>query len=200
MQDDELDGPLPQSLSVLSESLYADCKVYTVYKQRCRYLLDGREGDFYTMRCPNWVQVLALTREGQLILVKQYRIGIQAFQLETPGGALDPGESPEAGAARELLEETGYVGAKPLCIGSSYPNPALQENTVYYVLIRDCYYQASPYHDPMEDLTIHLYPLTEAFASRKKGLFKHALVLNAFYFLEQYLSQDSLCTTPELRS
>lgn len=192
MQKDDL---LPQSLRVLSESFHADCKVYSVYKQRCQYPLDGREGDFYIMRCPDWVQVLALTRELKLILVKQYRMGIQALQLETPGGALETGESPELGAARELLEETGYVGASPVCIGSSYPNPALQNNRVYYVLISDCCYQGSPSQDPMEDLSVHRYSLPEVFALRKKGTFQHALVLNAFYFLEQYLATYPLCST-----
>lgn len=192
--------PLPKPLKVLCESFHADCKIYSVYKQRCQYPADGREGDFYIMRCPSWVQVLALTEEAKIILVKQYRIGIKAFQLETPGGALDAGESPEAGGARELLEETGYVGSSPVCIGFSYPNPALQDNKVYYVLISDCKYQGSPYKDPMEDLTVHLYPLDEAFALRKKGEVQHALVLNAFYFLEQFLAQDPLCSTPKALS
>lgn len=185
------DDCLPEALTVLNESFHASCSVYDVYKQRCKYLKDGREGDFYVMQCPDWVQVLALTPDQDIILVNQYRVGIKHFQLESPGGALNPGESPEAGAARELLEETGYAGSAAVHMGFSYPNPALQNNRVHYVLIANCTYQAKPSQDPMENIQVKRYPLAEAFAMLKDGTMQHALVISAFYFLEQYLAKTS---------
>lgn len=179
----------PEPLTVLTESFHAHCSVYSVYKQRCKYLKNGREGDFYVMQCPDWVQVLALTPERNIVLVKQYRVGIRDFQLETPGGGLNPDESPEAGAARELLEETGYAGSEAVHLGFNYPNPALQNNKVHYVCIHNCMHQAKPSQDPMEDIQAGVYSLEEAFAMLKEGVLQHALVVNAFYFLQNYLAK-----------
>ena len=66
-------------------------------------------GDGFTIRCADWCNVVAVTPDDCLVLVWQYRFGIEGFSLEIPGGVVDPGESPEQAARRELQEETGYV-------------------------------------------------------------------------------------------
>ena len=63
--------------------------------------------DAYTFACPDWASVVAITTSGELVLVRQYRHGIDGPSLETPGGLIDEGEDPAAAARRELLEETG---------------------------------------------------------------------------------------------
>ena len=68
---------------------------------------------WYMLDWPDWVHVLALTRDDRAVLVRQWRPGLGAASLELPGGAMDPGEEdPVASGRRELLEETGYEAAQ----------------------------------------------------------------------------------------
>ena len=73
-------------------------------------LSDGSVSDFYIKKEKDNVCILALTKESEVILAKQFRPGPEEVLLELPGGGIDPGETPEQAAARELLEETGYKG------------------------------------------------------------------------------------------
>src|SRR4051812_19123690 len=73
----------------------------------------GLAHDFYVLHLADAVSVVATTTDHRLILVRQFRAGSGRDSLETPGGLLDPGEDPLAAGARELLEETGYVGDPP---------------------------------------------------------------------------------------
>ena len=63
--------------------------------------------DFYVLESAGWVNVIPLTPEEDIILIRQYRHGIQGFTLEIPGGIIEPGDTPEGAASRELFEETG---------------------------------------------------------------------------------------------
>ena len=58
-----------------------------------------REHRFLVLRAPDWVNVIALTPQGETVLVEQYRHGTERLTLEIPGGAVDPGEPPRAAAA-----------------------------------------------------------------------------------------------------
>src|SRR3712207_5336243 len=84
-----------------------DCRIFKVRHDFSHIEGSDRKGDFYVLESPNWVNVIPVTPEGKVLLVAQYRHGSGAISLETPGGMLEPGESPEVAAARELREETG---------------------------------------------------------------------------------------------
>ena len=73
----------------------------------------GREEPvrFVQLRCPDWVNVIPITEDGRVILIRQYRSGTHEITLEIPGGMVDPGEDPQTSATRELTEETGWVAA-----------------------------------------------------------------------------------------
>lgn len=74
-------------------------------------LPDGRVNpEFYVLEYPDWVNVIAITREGEMVMERQYRYGLGATNYEICAGVMEEGETPEEAARRELEEETGYVG------------------------------------------------------------------------------------------
>lgn len=64
---------------------------------------------YFTLNCADYLSIVALNSNDELVLVRQYRPAVEAYTLELPGGHVELGETPLAGAARELTEETGYI-------------------------------------------------------------------------------------------
>jgi 8-oxo-dGTP pyrophosphatase MutT (NUDIX family) len=130
---------------------------------------------------PDWVHVLALTRDGEAVLVRQFRAGIHGDTLEFPGGIVEPDETPEQAGARELQEETGFVAARWTSLGSCYPNPALQTNRLHTFVAHDCRKVAEPRLDPGEDARVELVPAASLRARVTSGEITHGLVLASLY-------------------
>src|SRR4051812_5610502 len=110
---------------------------YTVLKVREDIYADPRTGDEHPrvfIDTPEWCNIIAVTPEDQLVLIRQYRFGVGASTLEIPGGLVERGEDPAAAAARELEEETGYVAGRVVPLGAVHPNPALQGNRCHSFL------------------------------------------------------------------
>ena len=84
--------------------------LFRLRRERFRSRASGRVHDYYVMHLADAVNVIALTPDRRVVLVRQFRAGSDSDSLETPGGLLEPGEDPRAAGARELLEETGYAG------------------------------------------------------------------------------------------
>src|SRR3989304_4823259 len=118
---------------VRSENLNS-YKVFSTRKDISISPITGENHDFYVVEAPNWVNVVAITADDQMILIEQYRHGTRSITLEIPGGMVDPDESPLEAARRELLEETGHDCDEWVCIGTINPNPAIQSNTCYTFL------------------------------------------------------------------
>ncbi len=132
----------------------------------------------------DWVNVVALTPQREVVLIEQYRHGIEEITLEIPGGMIDRDEQPSRAGERELREETGYVGDSVTVIGTAHPNPAFQSNHVHTVLVTNARKVAETQFDHGEDIAVHLVPLSEVRGLIRERRITHSLVLLAFYWLE----------------
>ncbi len=179
---DATHGPLEPFVTLAREPLL-DARVFRVERLRRRSARTGRDHEFFHIAAGSWVNVVALTREGHLVLVRQERHGVEAPTLEIPGGMVDEGEDPAVAALRELAEETGYVGRVAEPLGWVHPNPALQSNRCYTFLVRDVV-AGPPHPDEGEDLEVSTVPLACARDLVRRGEITHALVVAALYLVE----------------
>ena len=165
-------------------------------RQRCRIFdldevrfqsPDGRPpGSFWVIDAPDWINVIPLTPDRQVLLVRQYRFGVEEFSLEIPGGMCDPGEDPLRTAQRELREETGYEAREMIELGWVHPNPAVQTNRCHSYLARDVVRVGDPQPDPNEQLELVSVPLDEVHELLATGKITHSLVHAAFLHFSRY--------------
>jgi len=167
-------------------------KLFTLRHARCRSPHTGRESVFTRLLCPEWVNVIAVTRDGELLAVEQFRHGHQEPSLEIVGGVCDPGEEPLESARRELLEETGHLADEIVSLGFSHPNPAIQDNRCHFFLALGCHPVAELDLDPSEELRVWSLNWDEMEGRLRSGEISHALVLNAFYRLTLWEGWEEL--------
>lgn len=122
-------------------------------------LPDGRiNPEYYILEYPDWVNVIAFTKDGQMILERQYRHGLGKTCYELPCGVIEEGEEPLEAAKRELLEETGYAGGVWQAWMTLSPNASANSNLVHCFLARDVEKVAEQDLDPTEDIAVSLHP------------------------------------------
>ena len=130
--------------------------------------------NFYCIEFPHWVNVVPITKNNELIIVKQYRHGLEEYTLETPGGVVDPGETPLSTAQRELLEETGYIGDFT-SLGKVAANPAIQGNFCHMYMVQNCVKASKQNLDPTEEIDIMLVPLNDVVSYINSEKIVHSL-------------------------
>lgn len=150
--------------------------------------ITGDSHPFYRIHSPAWVNVVALTEQDELVMVRQFRHGSRVVTLEIPGGLVDPGEAPEVAAARELLEETGFRAGRLTSLGSINPNPALFANRCHMQVAQDCVRVAEIQNSATEETIVELLPLAELHEVLRNGGIDHALVVAALYAFELWRS------------
>jgi 8-oxo-dGTP pyrophosphatase MutT (NUDIX family) len=144
-----------------------------------------QEHDFFVIESVDWVNVVALTSDQQLVMVEQYRHASNTVELEIPGGMIDAKDgSPEMAGRRELREETGYEGEPARVIGQILPNPAIMSNNCFTVLIENCRCAHPVEFDRGEDLITRLVPVSEISRLVAGGRIRHSLVAVALYHFE----------------
>lgn len=117
--------------------------------------------EYYVLEYPNWVNMVGITRENKLVMVRQYRHGAAEILLELPAGVIEPGELPEEAAKRELLEETGYSFDSIEYICELYPNPATSANITYTYLLKGGHKTQEQALDPSEDIDVEVLEIDQ---------------------------------------
>lgn len=177
-------APEPSRWESGEHNLLAKTRIFTVRTTRYRHPVRASERDFVVIDAPDWVNVIALTPDGRIVLVRQFRFGIDAFSLEIPGGVIETGEEPLAAGVRELREETGYTGPAPRILGAVHPNPAFQNNRCHFVLVENATASHPLGWDPDEEIQITALPVEDVFKLARTGGITHGLVLNALLLFE----------------
>ncbi len=149
---------------------------------------NGHTDKYYIINCPDWVNVVPVTTDGKIIMIRQWRHGINAESLEVPGGVIDPSDStPSKAALRELEEETGYSSQEIISLGKVRPNPAIQTNYCHFFFATNCTLKGNQNLDLGEDIEVSLLRLEEIPALIEKEIICHSLPICAIY---RFLNTD----------
>ncbi|MDE0222475.1 MAG: NUDIX hydrolase [Spirochaetaceae bacterium] len=157
---------------------------HPLFKVECQEIAAGEDRrDVVAIHTGNWVNVIPIRDDGQVVLIRQWRFGIAAPTLEIPGGVVDPGESPHEAAQRELLEETGYRAARWTPLGAVHPNPAFMSNECSMFLAEGLEWVETPRGDGDEEIDVDSAPLASIPDLIRDGRISHSLVIVAFHLL-----------------
>ena len=111
---------------------------------------------WFVMDFPNWVNVIAITQEGDFVMIDQYRHALGKTHYELVAGVVDEGETPLQAAMRELSEETGYEGGEWQAFMQLSPNPTNHTNMSYTFLATGVEKMREPHQEPSEDIHVHI--------------------------------------------
>jgi ADP-ribose pyrophosphatase len=177
--------------SRLDSQVLGDYRIFRLREDTSRSPRTGREHNFFVLETGDWTNVIPITQNGQVVLIRQYRHGIESVTLEIPGGMVGPDDDdPVEAAERELLEETGYRAEKLIHIGTMAPNPAILDNYLHTFLAEDARPVASPQPEGTEDIEFDLVDISDIPELIASGQINHALVIAAFYFFDQYRKRN----------
>ena len=124
---------------------------------------------YHVIEAADWVNVVAISEAGCILLVEQYRHAVTRTMMEIPAGHVDAGEVPEAAAHRELKEETGYAGGTWYALGVLHPAASRFNNQVHSFLALGVTKVAAPAHHESETLHLHEIPWVEFVEGLRAG-------------------------------
>ena len=177
--------------ALVNREKIADYYIFDVDKTVKKSPRTGKEHTFFVLDSPDWVNVIPVTADDNVVMIRQIRHGIDAPVLEIPGGMVDDEDGdPAAAAARELLEETGYTADRFIRIGSVTPNPAFLNNRLFTYLALNAHQVQQPEFDGSEDIEVEEIPRDQIPTLIAGGKIHHALVVAAFYHLERFREQQ----------
>jgi 8-oxo-dGTP pyrophosphatase MutT (NUDIX family) len=136
---------------------------------------------YYVIHEKDWVHIFALTDDGRLLVVRQFRYAANVECVELPGGVIDQGEEPLAAAQRELLEETGYTANTWRAIGRMYANAARQANSIHLFLASGLSKVAAQNLDETEEIEFEFATINGIHAMIEANEFSQALHIASFY-------------------
>lgn len=169
-----------------SETKLGDYRILDMYSVDRSNPSGTIRGEFYYLKAHNWVNIMPITKDNKVVLVKQYRHGSDSITLELPAGLVEQGEEPLKAAIRECIEETGYESeSQPELLGTVLPNPAFIKNKCYIYLWKDCELKHKQNLDKDEEIEIVVLDFEEVKEKIRTGEINHSIALNCFFFYSQ---------------
>ena len=157
---------------------------FTILRVHEDWFVDPRDGTEHPraiIDADDWANVVALTPDDKVVMVRQFRFGSQSDSLELPGGVVGAHETPPQAAARELEEETGYRHASIEPIGWLWSNPAHFTNRVHTFLARGCERVHDGRPEGSEDLVVEVVQRHAIPELIRTGEIRHALHVAALH-------------------
>ena len=174
----------------VSETVLLESSFMEIVQRDCRTSDDvqpPRTHRFYLFKSRDWCNIIPVTEDGKIVMVKQFRAGINEHTVEIPGGVADGVDRDiQESALREMTEETGYTlvpGARCVKLGASFPNPAIQDNRTHSFVVGPVRKTQEQKLDPGEMIDVVEVPFAQIPEMIRSGEISHALMLNAFLFL-----------------
>lgn len=164
------------------DSAYDEDAGLILFDKRIDHMRNPRNDQVFerlVLESVDWVNMVAIDRDGHCVMIRQFRFGVGYTTLETPGGMVDPGEDSHGAAQRELLEETGYASQKWTYLGAVEPNPAFHNHLCHHWLAEDAYLAREQDLGDGELIAVELMSPDEVRAAVVSGELKHALALSA---------------------
>ena len=161
----------------------------TVRRDHVR-LPNGQENkNYYVLEYPDWINVIAITEDGQFLIEKQYRHGLGITEYEICAGVIEPGEEPLAAARRELMEETGFGGGEWKKMMTLCANPSSQNNLAHCFVAKGVKKIGEQHLDRTEDIEPILMTVDEVRELLVGNHCKQALMAAPLwrYFAENHL-------------
>jgi 8-oxo-dGTP pyrophosphatase MutT (NUDIX family) len=134
---------------------------------------NDKDMPFYVMEFADWVNVVPLTEDMNIVMIKQYRAGIDEVCIEIPGGIIDEDEDPILAAKRELIEETGYSCERIRLLKKVSGNPAIQNNFVFLYLAEGVKAYTEQNLDEDEKIEVFEKPMKEVKSMLEEGQIHH---------------------------
>lgn len=150
-------------------------------------LPDGRViPEYYVLEYPDWVNVIAITKDGQFVMERQFRYAAGMTCYEIPCGVADEGETPLEAIQRELMEETGYGGGEWKLLMKLSPNPTSMTNMTYCYLATGVEKISDQHLDATEELSVHLMSRDEVWGLLERNEIIQSLMVAPLmkYFIE----------------
>ena len=160
-----------------------DCRIFSVSESISICPRTESEHSFYFIETADWVNIVPMTEDREIVLIRQFRHGSEDITLEIPGGMIDPGEDPRTAAVRECLEESGFEAGAVEPLGVLNPNPALFPNHLHTFLARDCRQVAEIANTSTEHTEVTLVPFDHLPEMLQSGEIDHALVVATLWRL-----------------
>jgi ADP-ribose pyrophosphatase len=172
---------------VSSEYIFRDTW-FTVRRDKCITLSGKTVDPYYVYEFPVWVAAVALTEDGKIIMIKQYRHALGEVSLEIPGGCVDKSDKDlETAIARELREETGYTFSSFEYLGNISPNPSTNTNLLHMFLAKGGIKAGEQKLDENEEIEMHLYSVDEV-----KQLMKEHQIIQSMHMTCLLYALDKL--------
>ena len=136
---------------------------------------------YYVLEFPDWCNVVLITEDEKIVMVRQYRHALQMATTELPGGVIDKNETPLQAAIREVQEETGYISTEIEFLYKTAPNPATNNNYAYFFLATNAKPLTNQNFDAFEDMDVLLFSKEEILQMIMNSKIEHGVQVGVLY-------------------